>query len=460
MANKKILIVDDDQDICALLKRFLSRHDYEADTCQRGEDCLQKLTKEKFDLVLSDFRLPDIEGLELLKSIKAIDVSIPVIIITGYSDVKVAVTAIKLGAYDYVTKPIYPEEILNTIKSALAAKANPTAAPASPVKKSAIEAAKAGKSTYVIGDSPQARKVYQEIELIAPTNMSVIINGETGTGKEYVANEIHLKSKRSGAAFVAIDCGALPKDLASSELFGHEKGSFTGAVKDKEGSFEMANGGTLFLDEIGNLSYDIQVKLLRVLQEKKIRRVGGVKDIQADVRILAATNEDLKAAVKEGKFREDLYHRLNEFSIEVSPLRRRKDDIWSFAHHFLRLSNEELEKSVLSFNDEAREALLRYPWSGNLRELKNAVKRSVLLCQGEQIELAHMPPDVVHYDHNAADHHRDLGGDLKGAAIEAERDAILKALDECRGNKSKAAKLLNIDRKTLYNKLKSYSITA
>lgn len=457
---KRILIVDDDQDICALLKRFLGRHDYEADTCQRGEDCLQKITKEKYDLVLSDFRLPDIEGLALLKAIKEINAGLPVIIITGYSDVKVAVTAIKMGAYDYVTKPIYPEEILNTIKSALAAKANPSAAPQAPLKKSATEAAKAGKSTYVIGDSPQARKVYQEIEIIAPTNMAVIINGETGTGKEYVANEIHLKSKRANAAFVAIDCGALPKDLASSELFGHEKGSFTGAVKDKEGSFEMANGGTLFLDEIGNLSYDIQVKLLRVLQEKKIRRVGGVKDIEADVRILAATNEDLKAAVREGKFREDLFHRLNEFSIEVSPLRRRKDDIWSFAHHFLRLANEELEKSVLSFNEQAKEALLNYPWTGNLRELKNAVKRSVLLCPGEQIELAHMPPDVVHYDHNGHDHHHDMGSDLKGAAIEAERDAILKALDECRGNKSKAAKLLNIDRKTLYNKLKSYGINA
>ncbi|CAN5188780.1 sigma-54 dependent transcriptional regulator [soil metagenome] len=458
---KRILIVDDDQDICALLKRFLSRHDYEADTCQRGEDCLQKLNKDKFDLVLSDFRLPDIEGLELLKAIKAINADLPVIIITGYSDVKVAVTAIKMGAYDYVTKPIYPEEILNTIKNALDAKANPKAPqPTMPTKKSAIEAEKAGKSTYVIGDSPQARRVYQEMELIAPTNMSVIINGETGTGKEYVANEIHLKSKRGKGPFMAIDCGALPKDLAGSELFGHEKGAFTGAIKDKEGSFEMANGGTLFLDEIGNLSYDIQVKMLRVLQERKIRRVGGVKDIEVDVRILAATNEDLKAAVREGKFREDLYHRLNEFAIDVSPLRRRKEDIWSFAHHFLRLANEELEKSVLSFNEEAKEALLSYPWFGNLRELKNAVKRGVLLCQGEQIELQNLPPDIIHYDHNGHDHHHDMGTDLKGAAVEAEKDAILKALDECRGNKSKAAKLLNIDRKTLYNKLKSYGIKA
>lgn len=457
---KRILIVDDDQDICALLKRFLGRHDYEAETCQRGEDCLFKLNKEKFDLVLSDFRLPDIEGLELLKAIKAINADLPVIIITGYSDVKVAVTAIKMGAYDYVTKPIYPEEILTTIKNALDTKANPKAQPSAPAKKSATEAARAGKSTYVVADSPQARRVYQEMELIAPTNMSVIISGETGTGKEYVANEIHLKSKRAGGPFMAIDCGALPKDLAGSELFGHEKGAFTGAIKDKEGSFEIANGGTLFLDEIGNLSYDIQVKMLRVLQERKIRRVGGVKDIEVDVRILAATNEDLKAAVKEGKFREDLYHRLNEFSIEVSPLRRRKEDVWSFAHHFLRLANEELEKSVLSFNDEAKEALLSYPWFGNLRELKNAVKRGVLLCPGEQIDVSHLPPDVIHYDHNGHDHHQDMGTDLKGAAVEAEKDAILKALDECRGNKSKAAKLLNIDRKTLYNKLKSYGIKA
>jgi len=457
---KRILIVDDDQDICALLKRFLGRHDYEAETCQRGEDCLFKLNKEKFDLVLSDFRLPDIEGLELLKAIKAINADLPVIIITGYSDVKVAVTAIKMGAYDYVTKPIYPEEILTTIKNALDTKANPKAQPSAPVKKSATEAAKAGKSTYVVADSPQARRVYQEMELIAPTNMSVIISGETGTGKEYVANEIHLKSKRAGGPFMAIDCGALPKDLAGSELFGHEKGAFTGAIKDKEGSFEIANGGTLFLDEIGNLSYDIQVKMLRVLQERKIRRVGGVKDIEVDVRILAATNEDLKAAVKEGKFREDLYHRLNEFSIEVSPLRRRKEDVWSFAHHFLRLANEELEKSVLSFNDAAKEALLSYPWFGNLRELKNAVKRGVLLCPGEQIDVSHLPPDVIHYDHNGHEHQHDMGTDLKGAAVEAEKDAILKALDECRGNKSKAAKLLNIDRKTLYNKLKSYGIKA
>ncbi len=460
---KRILIVDDDQDICALLKRFLTRHDYAADSCQRGEECLQKINKERFDLVLSDFRLPDIEGLDLLKAIKDVHADLPVIIITGYSDVKVAVTAIKMGAYDYVTKPIYPEEILNTIKNALEAKTHPKAAVAGPTglppRKSATEAAKAGKSTYVIGDSPQARRVYQEIELIAPTNMSVIINGETGTGKEYVANEIHLKSKRHGGPFVAIDCGALPKDLAGSELFGHEKGAFTGAVKEKEGSFELANGGTLFLDEIGNLSYDIQVKMLRVLQERKIRRVGGVKDIQVEVRVVAATNEDLKAAVREGKFREDLYHRLNEFAIDVSPLRRRKEDIWSFAHHFLRLANEELDKAVISFNEQAKEALLQYPWHGNLRELKNAVKRSVLLCQGEQIELMHLPPDVIHYEHNGHDHH-DMGTDLKAAAVEAEKDAILKALEECRGNKSKAAQLLNIDRKTLYNKLKSYSIKA
>ena len=355
---KKILIIDDDKDICLILSRFLEKKGYETTSRHNGQDAIDLLKKEKFSAILCDYKLPELTGFEVLQRINILNPEAAVIIITGYSDVKVAVKILKHGASDYVTKPLYPDEILLTIENAIASKAERLDA-ASPVnntsKKTSTPTPKNTPETISFGDSPQSKTVEKHIDLIAPTDMSVIVTGETGTGKEYVAKAIHQRSKRKDQPFVAIDCGALPHDLAGSELFGHVKGAFTGALTDKKGSFELANGGTIFLDEIGNLSYENQIKLLRVLQERKIKKVGGVQEIDVDLRIIVATNENLKHAVKEGTFREDIYHRLNEFSIELSPLRERKEDILHFANKFLSRANQQLDKNIQGFSDEVVE---------------------------------------------------------------------------------------------------------
>ncbi len=483
---EKILIVDDNHDICLLLERFLSKQGYKTASVQRGEDGLTLLRKEVFELVICDFKLPDIDGLEMLRRIKVLNPATAVIIITGYSDVRIAVQSVKHGAYDYVTKPLYPDEILLTIKSALERRTQtlkqqtgsdgqPAARPAAKSNGSKATSAPDGKR-FIFGKSRVAEQLQKHIDLIAPTDMSVIITGETGTGKEFVANAIHLRSKRGDKPFVAIDCGALSKDLAGSELFGHVKGSFTGAMSDKAGSFEYANGGTLFLDEIGNLSYDNQIKLLRVLQERKIRRIGSNQDIAVDVRIIAATNEDLRDAVRQGRFREDIYHRIDEFEIHLSPLRDRKADIMIFADHFLDLANRQLEKNITGFEEAAREKLKDYFWHGNLRELQNVIKRSVLLTQGDLIETDVLPREIISPQYLTSDDtgpsasvgadagrpagapNGQSGANLKSVSENAERAAILKVLEKTGYNKTKAAEVLNIDRKTLYNKLKAYDI--
>ncbi len=453
---QKIFIIDDDKDICLLLSKFLTKNGYEASFTHTAEDALQTLRTDQFDLILCDYKLPNVEGVELLQKIKILDRHIAVIIITGYSDVRTAVETLKHGACDYVTKPLYPDEILVTIKEALKKVAiQPEPAKTSKPKKTT--------SKFVEGVSEQSKSVAQQIALIAPTDMSVIITGETGTGKEFVANAIHHQSNRADGPFVAIDCGAIPKELAGSELFGHVKGSFTGALKDKQGSFEMANGGTLFLDEIGNLSYDNQIKLLRVLQERKIRRIGSNSDIPIDVRVLAATNENLRLAVRENRFREDIYHRLNEFKIELAPLRERPDDVALFATHFLAMANGQLNKDVAGFDAEAMEVLKSYSWHGNLRELSNVIKRAVLLCPEQQISVKQLPEEIL-YPLEVEELEDEVipvaagAPDLKVASGMAERQVIINALKKSGYNKTKAAKLLNIDRKTLYNKLKAFDI--
>jgi two-component system response regulator HydG len=492
---EKILIVDDNNDICLLLERFLSKQGYKTASVQRGEDAITLLRKEAFELVICDFKLPDIDGLEMLRRIKVMHPTTAVIIITGYSDVRIAVQTVKHGAYDYVTKPLYPDEILFTIKGALERRAQSLHQTKSSASTEATVSSKSGHGhtktptaktalapdgkRFIFGKSRAAELLQKHIDLIAPTDMSVIITGETGTGKEFVANAIHLKSKRADKSFVAIDCGALSKDLAGSELFGHVKGSFTGAMSDKAGSFEYANGGTIFLDEIGNLSYDNQIKLLRVLQERKIRRIGSNNDIPVDVRIIVATNEDLREAVRQGKFREDIYHRIAEFELHLSPLRERKADIMLFAEHFLELANQQLGKDILGFDDEAKEKLKEYYWHGNLRELQNVVKRSVLLSQGDYVEADVLPQEIlspqyftpeavpisgvpVNYDSGrmgmSVPTVPQPAANLKSVSENAERAAILKVLEKTGYNKTKAAEVLNIDRKTLYNKLKAYDI--
>lgn len=464
---EKILVVDDDPDITLLLERFLTKHHYEVTFTSSGKDALRKIQHNSFDLALVDFRLPDLDGMELLSFAKKIDSNLQIIIITGYSDVKVAINCMKAGAFDYVTKPLHHEEILHLVKKALAS--NPATAQlqqeAEP--KSAKKNSRSNQQAppkYIAGESESAQQISKLIDLVAPTNMSVIITGETGTGKEIAARRIHEGSKRSKETFVAIDCGALPKNLAGSELFGHKKGSFTGALQDKKGSFELANGGTLFLDEVGNLSYENQVKLLRVLQERTIRRIGDNKDIKIDVRILAATNENLTEMVASGDFREDLYHRLCEFRIDLLPLRLRKKDILLFANYFLDKSMQELDKEVSGFSEDVQNCLQNYYWHGNLRELKNVVKRSLLLSTTPFIGLNALPPEISHAQPSnqttpAAPVFTGQQKTLKEVVAEAERIAIQQTLEQTNFNKTKTAQLLEVDRKTLYNKMNAYGIS-
>lgn len=446
-----ILIIEDDVAFSAMLKTFFEKRDYKVDTAFSAEEGFKKLGSAKFDILLTDVRLPDRDGLEILLEVKKNYPHIQVIVMTNYAEINMAVKAMKNGAFDYVSKPFQPETILQTINNALnqhQAVQEPSSSQSAAVKEK--KAKPVLTSEFVKGVSDAARKLNDYIDLVAPTNMSVLIIGESGTGKEQVAKSIHDKSKRKGAPFIAVDCGAIPKEIASSEFFGHIKGSFTGAIQDKTGHFEAANGGTLFLDEIGNLGYDLQVQLLRALQERKIKPVGSNNEIKVDIRVVTATNEDLNQAVKEGNFREDLFHRLNEFSIEVPALRDRREDLMLFAEHFLDEANVELEKEVVGFSDEAIEAFQNYSWPGNLRELKNMVKRAVLLTQEPIIPLKVLPHEIAHTQKT-----EETYGLFRN---KNEETLILDALEKANGNKSKAARILSIDRKTLYNKLKQYNI--
>src|SRR6478609_2035359 len=404
----KVLIIDDDRDMCILLKKFLERNGYEVIDFTSGKKALAWYEENTPDIVLCDLRLEDASGMEILQKMKSSNPALPFLIITGYSDVRSAVEIMRHGAYDYITKPLFPDEILATIKQALAngeiVKKQPGLQKNKSQGNNDINISPNANvefemhDDYVVGPSQSFQQILKQVKLVAPTNYSVIIYGETGSGKEAVANEIHRHSKRAKQPFIAIDCGALSKDLAASELFGHEKGSFTGALNQKVGSFELANGGTIFLDEIANLSYDIQVSLLRVVQERRMRRVGGTKDIELDVRIIVASNEKLWNATKEGKFREDLYHRFNEFSIEIPPLRERREDIMHFARHFLRITNKELEKNITGFAQDVINAFNNYVWYGNLRELRNVVKRAVLLSDEDVVELKSLPFEITNYE--------------------------------------------------------------
>lgn len=390
--------------------------------------------------MLCDLRLPDGDGIDLLEWVSNRNVNVPLIVMTSYAAIPSAVQAMKLGARDYISKPVNPEDLLQKINEVF--NAGVRTGKQIPVSESVPE-----ETNYLEGQSEAARQLYTYVKLVAPTSMSVLINGASGTGKEYVAKRIHQLSKRSEKPFVAIDCGAIPKELAASEFFGHKKGSFTGAIEDKVGAFIEADGGTIFLDEIGNLSYDVQVQLLRVLQERRVKPIGTTTEVKVDVRLIAATNEDLKAAIKSGAFREDLYHRINEFTIYMPHLCERGEDIPLFANFFLDQANRELEKPVPGFLPEAMERISQYTWPGNLREMRNTVMRAALLAQGNPIRVEHLGIDMnidkpINILHDP----------------DSERTKIVSALQKCSGNKSKAAAMLGIDRKTLYNKLKLYQI--
>jgi two-component system response regulator HydG len=468
---KKILIIDDEVNVALLLSKFLTRNGFEVSSALSGSSGLELLKNGGFNLVLCDFRLEDTDGREMLIKIKKHYPQTGVIIITGYSDIKMAVELIKMGAYDYITKPLYPDEILNTITKALethhALVEDGQEQAAAKNTKVTRRQALAG---IVVGTSKASKELARQIELVAPTSYSVIILGESGTGKEEAAKSIHMNSLRSDQPFIAMDCGSLTKELAASEFFGHEKGSFTGAFATKIGHFEMANGGTLFLDEVGNLSYEIQAALLRTVQERKVKRIGSTKEINLDVRIIIATNENLHDAIQKGRFREDLYHRFNEFTIYMPPLRERGSDIILLADHFLKMANQELNRNVTSFAPEVIECFTHYRWQGNIRELKNIVRRAALITEGDQITVKALPLEISNYKNafESIAHQQPVdvpdakdntpSNDLKNVALEAEYDTILRVLKEVSYNKTKAAEILNIDRKTLYNKMKAINL--
>jgi two-component system, NtrC family, response regulator HydG len=461
--QEHIIIIDDDVDICALLKRFFERKGYAVSTAFKAQEGLELIRANSYDVLLTDFRLPDMDGLEVIKNVRKIKSDLPIIVITGYSDVAQAIKAIRLGAYEYVTKPIYPEEILLHVQKAITSKSAAKEVEQSiPIEEKSAVSNMASLPDYISGKSVQSQRVGQLIDLVAPTNMTVVILGESGTGKEVAARMIHNSSKRQKAPFVTVDCGALPQEIAGSELFGHTKGSFTGAVADKKGQFEIANGGTLFLDEIGNLSYENQIKLLRVLQERTIRRLGSEKDQPIDVRIIVATNEDLQVAMEKGNFREDIYHRLNEFKIVLPNLRDSKEDIEIFCQFFLEKANNELNRSVLKFDSAVMDNFKKYSWPGNMRELKNVVRRSVLLSTGDTIQSNVLPSEILSPAPKQKPENEEFQSldtfDLKIIIEEAESRTIRKALDKTAYNKSRAAALLGIDRKTLYNKMAAYGI--
>lgn len=445
----KILIIEDDTAFCQMLQKFLTKHGHEIVTSYTASDAKTNLKSTDFDLVITDLRLPDYDGIQLLSDIKEINTKTPVIVMTGYAEVGTAVAAMKKGAADYISKPFTPDEILMIISNALQAKVVTLGRKFTKVEQVTVPTIQGNGA--IKGTSEASKKLNEYIQLVAPTNMSVLITGESGTGKEVTARAIHENSKRKQFGFVAVDCGAIPKELATSEFFGHVKGSFTGAIDDKMGHFEAANKGTLFLDEIGNLTYENQVQLLRALQERKIKRIGSSTEIAVDVRIITATNEDLLDAVEKGNFREDLYHRLNEFSIEIPSLEERFEDLLLFADHFLDKANKSLDKEVLGFSPEVLEIFKGYHWPGNLRELQNIIKRAVLLTVGDFVEKEVLPKEVTQTERPQS-----ASEDFSKDAY--EKDQIIKALKKTNFNKSEAAKLLQVTRKTLYNKINHYNL--
>ncbi len=483
---ERILIVEDDLTFSTMLRTWLGKKGFAVETAGRVAAAMALFGgggkgKGKnggdFDLVLSDMRLPDDDGLRLLEWLRGRGYGVPFIVMTSYAEVQNVVLAMKAGADDYIAKPLQPDILLQKINDALAKRASgaaPKAKTVTPAAKTAVSSAKAASAAatqedcFIEGTSDVARRLYGYVGLVAPTPMSVLILGASGTGKEYVARRIHAMSRRSDGPFVAIDCGAIPRDVAESELFGHVKGAFTGAVADRRGAFVAAEGGTLFLDEVGNLSYDIQVRLLRALQEHRVRPVGAAEEIAVDFRLVCATNENLAAAVAAGTFREDLYHRINEFTIQMPALRDRSEDLYLFADLFLRQANSDLELSLSGFTPDASVLLARHSWPGNLRELKNIVRRAALLAQSGVVGRLHVEQAMAATAVPMQE--RSMGvsatqdapattpiAPLHDAGTEAEQ--IRHALQATNGNKSLAARMLGIDRKTLYNKLEKYGIS-
>lgn len=446
-----ILIVEDDLTFATMMQTWLRKKGFDVDRVSSVSAAARQLTDTpNFDLILSDLRLPDHDGLFLLEWMRKHNLRIPFIVMTSYAEVQNAVLAMKTGASDYIAKPVQPDILLQKIRDALSTpEPAPTPQPATPAPEAKAQEPTPDVPRYIEGKSEASRQLYEYVGLVAPTPMSVLILGASGTGKEYVARRIHELSPRRDKPFFALDCGAIPKEVAASEFFGYVKGTFTGATTDKTGAFVEANGGTLFLDEVGNLSYDVQVQLLRALQERKVRPLGGAHEIDVDIRLVCATNGDLASLMADGQFREDLYHRINEFTIYMPELKDRGADIFLFADLFIKHANADLGRDVIGIDDKASERIASYAWPGNLRELNNVMRRATLLAKGKHIGLSELERSMAP---STPTEPLALHDEL------TEQQRIEAALRATGGNKSKAAQLLAVDRKTLYNKMKRYGI--
>lgn len=465
MAN--LLLLEDDKTFSKIINGFLTKHGHELALCPDVNSAIKAfresiLGNRPFDGLLLDYHLPDGNAMDFLKAARAeLELTAgmtlpPSIIMTSFNDIRTAILALRSGVLDYITKPVHPEELLHTLKEALSVKEKPASTQETVKKKPKSP----GLVELVQGKSETAEKLYKYVQLVGPTDMSVIIQGESGSGKEHIARTIHNLSPRKDKPFVAIDCGALSNELATSEFFGYKKGAFTGAIQDKIGQFELANGGTLFLDEIGNLSYEIQIKLLRVIQERVLVPVGGLQPVKIDVRLIVATNYDLLTGAQSGDFREDLYHRLNEFKIYVPPLRERADDLTMFIQYFIDKTNYELGKNITNFSPELMAMLYKYEWPGNLREMSNVIKRLILLTpEGEMATAEGLPEDMRYSIIKTPPSTKANPANLKKIQEEHEKEMITSVLHQVRFNKSKAARILQIDRKTLYYKLEKYQIS-
>jgi nitrogen regulation protein NR(I) len=463
--RKQILVVDDEPNLRRVLSAQLERDGYDVHTAEDGEQALRMLQENHIDLVITDLRMPKLDGMELLRRAVELDDELPVVMITAHGTVDNAVEALKTGAFDYITKPFDQAEVRAIVRKALKTR-DLAAAEATRPKAPAADNARYG----IIGQSPGILEVYAVLDRVADTPTTVLISGESGTGKELVARALHENSSRRDKPFIKVNCAAIPRDLMESELFGYERGAFTGAVGAKPGRFELASGGTLFLDEIGSIPVEMQVKLLRALQESEFERVGGIKTIRVDVRLVAATNSDLKKEIAAGAFREDLFYRLNVVPIRLPPLRERAQDITLLARHFVDKFNERLRKNVAGVTRETEQLLLAYPWPGNIRELENVVERAVLFSDGDTLKPSDLPPEVRDISSPspvvpalAASAPEPSANDglkeqVKAATTRLERELIQKALDQTGGNVTHAARLLKISRKGLQLKMKELGL--
>jgi two-component system, NtrC family, response regulator AtoC len=464
--RKQILVVDDEPNLRRVLSAQLARDGYDVHTAEDGEQALQILQEHHIDLVITDLKMPKLDGMELLRRALEVDPELPIVMITAHGTVDNAVEALKTGAFDYITKPFDQSEVRTIVKKALRTRDLSATEATRPAQAEAPTGARYG----IIGKSPGILDLYAVLDRVADTPTTVLVSGESGTGKELVARALHENSARSGKPFIKVNCAAIPRDLMESELFGYERGAFTGAVGSKPGRFELATGGTLFLDEIGSIPVEMQVKLLRALQESEFERVGGIKTIRVDVRLVAATNSDLKKEIAAGSFRDDLYYRLNVVPIRLPPLRERAEDIPLLVRHFIDKFNARLKKTVEGVEQEAERLLASHPWPGNIRELENVIERAVLFCDKQRIAAEHLPPEVKNAEQlpraaqSSSPSITDAAGtdglkeQVKAAMSRLERELIMKALEQTRGNVTHAARMLKISRKGLQLKMKELGL--